>query len=127
MHHSRRSASSVSTPSSQLRWLQPDQHLGNHDRRKPPQADLPAPPDRCLSQPPPLLVEVPILAAGATESELMGLAVEPAAMTSLLHTGNNRARIAPSKRLGRRMPAELGHADPERVGLVEVCSTQPST
>jgi hypothetical protein len=70
---------------------------------------------------------VAILAADAPESELVSLTVEAVAMTSLLHTGNNSARIASSQGLGRRMPAELGHADPERGGLVEVSSTQPST
>ena len=107
--------------------LQPDQHLGDHRRCEPPEADLSAPPDRRLGQPPPLLVEVPVLPAGAAEPELVGLAVEPVRVTALLHTGDNRARPARSERPGRRMPAELGHANPERVRLIKMRSAQSST
>jgi hypothetical protein len=63
---------------------------------------------------------VPLLAPEASEPELVGLAVGAVVVASLLRTSDNRARVTRHERLGCWKLAELGHADPERVGLVKV-------
>jgi hypothetical protein len=101
--------------------LQPDQHLGDNNLGETPKADLPAPTDRCFGQPPTLLVEVPVLAAGAATPELMGLAVEAVVMAALLHTRDNPTRCAGVERLGRRVPTKLGRIKADRGGLIDMC------
>lgn len=103
--------------------LQPDEHLGDHQRGQSAEADLSADADRRAGQPPALLIQVRVSATQSTQPHLMSLAIHPVGMTALPGAGGNLARAAGHTWSRRRMGAQLGGADPEPAGLLQMAAT----